>query len=1798
MNVTCSASNVCSTILSSSCVYYTGADLIYTGILTNDTITDALEKIDNKFQDAGLGYVFQNGITQSVPGDPVKLGGVLIQDTVITSSGFDLTITENFIAGSVAITGGLPTQFLKADGSLDSTTYQVAGNYITALTGDGTASGPGSAAFTLATVNFSPGTFGDQVTVPVVTVNAKGLVTNVTTTAINLPPTLASFSGDLTGIGNIDTPITLTLNTVNSNVYASNTFLRFAVNGKGLVTSATPVTAGNIYGVLGYVPVPNSRTLTINGVTKDLTANRTWTIDSLPTQTGSNGKWLTTNGTFAYWSDLYANISQFSNDVGYLDYIPTFDQVLASGSSTGYSVSVGDLTSIGPISTADIMIASYYQFVDGSILSYIATSPQTWALPDQSGTIPLTVNGVGADGLGEITIPIGGGSVTEVIGTGSVNGITLSGNVTSSGELLLSGYIVLDPIQVTDALGYIPYDASNPNLFATVFDLVPYITTADANSTFYPIDNPNGFITINSIYSLSDEIIYNNGAIYINGNYYVPNYSDVANWNSAYNGRIVAVTNDGSSGAASYNYSTNILNVPEYTLTGLGGISATFLSAVGPELFYNYGTGVIEHNVSDGFLHVPATGTTNDGKFLKAGASPGVFSWETVDLSLESILNTDHDLTDDLNFQGTNAGFGNTGANNVNAFGNNAANSNSGANVNAFGQDGARNSSGNHVNALGYQAGFNNTYSHVNLLGKNATATTTNQTVLAGQTYSARLSYNFLTTNVTHVLPNVSGTYVMSVNGQTANNSGAVTIPAVTSVTGVGTVSGLTLSGTVTSTGNLTLGGTLTLTSGQVTTALGFTPYNATNPNGFITSTDISSTALGLTYTSGSGVFSLTAGYSIPTTASQTNWDTAYNNRVTSVSVTPGTGISASVATGTTTPNITITNTAPDQTVVLNNGTGISVTGTYPNFTITNTSPSTGGTVTSVSASVPAILNVSVNTPTTTPNIVITAGGNSSQYMRGDGQLASLPIPSAGGGSNVTYYMNGSVASSVVGYQQLSKDAVVGIGTNFPLTNTTGYIASFLTGSNDPALLSIPSGTWEFNINFSSSNNTDNPSFYVQLYKYDGSTFTQIGSNSSTVTISGGTTNTTYTATISVPTTTITLADRLAIRVYVNTDGNRTITMYTEGSYLARTITTFAKGITVLNNLTAQVQDFAVGTTGNNFNISSSTSTHTFNLPDASDTARGVITTGAQTIAGVKTFTSTIAGNISGNAATATSADKWTTARTLAGNSVDGSSNVTFTNKFIVQGTSDSGLSGAQFLGSLNSGILKNTTTTGVLSIAQADVDYLTPLSISSYSGSNVRVITYDNKGRVTGGTDASASDLSNGVTGSGNIVLATSPTLTTPNIGAATGTSLTLSGQFTSNVTGTAPFVVASTTEVANLRAATATRATNIAGGNAGAIPYQSAANTTGFSTTVATAGLPLLSGVSGVGQPTFSILGFGGGGTNSNTRQGALNNLANSVANGNFLKGDGTNVVMGPITTADIPAGTYNIDINGKAVGITGTANANTFYAGPTTGSAAAPAFRQIVAGDIPTLNQSTTGSAGSVSGTNVITDANLRQSIARSVVGNSGNTLANVADIQSSATDQVLVSTATSIGWGTVNTAGITNKAVQFSKIQDITTDRILGRTTASSGSIEQLTPATVTGMLIPFAGSSKGLVPSATVGDASSYLKGDGSWGTITSGGYVPLTFSASGSITATSGEVVALVDNGTGNVTITIPAAVGTSISNTLKITIKKTGSSPLNDLIISPLGGTIDDAGTINLKSAPQFTSVTLVSVNSSWYII
>jgi hypothetical protein len=127
--------------------------------------------------------------------------------------------------------------------------------------------------------------------------------------------------------------------------------------------------------------------------------------------------------------------------------------------------------------------------------------------------------------------------------------------------------------------------------------------------------------------------------------------------------------------------------------------------------------------------------------------------------------------------------------------------------------------------------------------------------------------------STTYTLPSADGSsnQVLRTNGSGVLSWVTSGSGTVTSVSGTGTVSGISLSGTVTTSGNLTLGGTLSvaasditsgtistarlasgsatsttflrgdqtwasISSSNVTTALGFTPYPDSNPSGFVTS--------------------------------------------------------------------------------------------------------------------------------------------------------------------------------------------------------------------------------------------------------------------------------------------------------------------------------------------------------------------------------------------------------------------------------------------------------------------------------------------------------------------------------------------------------------------------------------------------------------------------------------------------------------------------------------------------------------------------------------------------------------------------------------------------------------------------------------------------------------------------------------------------------------------------------------------------------------------------------------------------
>ena len=267
------------------------------------------------------------------------------------------------------------------------------------------------------------------------------------------------------------------------------------------------------------------------------------------------------------------------------------------------------------------------------------------------------------------------------------------------------------------------------------------------------------------------------------------------------------------------------------------------------------------------------------------------------------------------------------------------------------------------------------------------------------------------------------------------------------------------------------------------------------------------------------------------------------------------------------------------------------------------------GTVTSVGLTMPSAFSVANSPVTSSGTLAVTATGSATEYIRGDGTLGTLPTSGGGGGSGVNYYLNGSVSQGTIGgstYYEMSKTPVVGTGTNFT-ASADGLMQQFITDAGDPNRLLIPAGAWNFELYFSASSGGGTPTFYVELLKYNGTTFTSIASSSaSPQAISNGTIKTLYFTSLAVSETVLTATDRLAIRVYVNVSG-RTITFYTEDANLAEIITTFAGGVVSLNGLTANDQFFATGTSGSDFNISSTSATHTFNLPTASSTVRGAL---------------------------------------------------------------------------------------------------------------------------------------------------------------------------------------------------------------------------------------------------------------------------------------------------------------------------------------------------------------------------------------------------------------------------------------------------------------------------------------------------------------------------------------------------------------------------------------------------------------
>jgi hypothetical protein len=205
----------------------------------------------------------------------------------------------------------------------------------------------------------------------------------------------------------------------------------------------------------------------------------------------------------------------------------------------------------------------------------------------------------------------------------------------------------------------------------------------------------------------------------------------------------------------------------------------------------------------------------------------------------------------------------------------------------------------------------------------------------------------------------------------------------------------------------------------------------------------ISTTATGLTYTSGTGVLSLTAGYVIPTTSSATNWDSAYTNRITSA--TSPLSIAAnviSIAQATTSISGYLSSTDWNtfngkQAALTNPVTGTGTTNYHTKFTGTSTIGNSliwdNGT------------NVGIGNTNTSYTLDVSGSGRyNGNYA---GHLLNVQNTNASYYSSTDYYDNAGTEKLIVGYgnastgNALASKAIIygtsGVGLNFYTNGST-----------------------------------------------------------------------------------------------------------------------------------------------------------------------------------------------------------------------------------------------------------------------------------------------------------------------------------------------------------------------------------------------------------------------------------------------------------------------------------------------------------------------------------------------------------------------------------------------------------------------------------------------------------------------------------------------------------------------------------------------------------------------------------------
>ena len=376
--------------------------------------------------------------------------------------------------------------------------------------------------------------------------------------------------------------------------------------------------------------------------------------------------------------------------------------------------------------------------------------------------------------------------------------------------------------------------------------------------------------------------------------------------------------------------------------------------------------------------------------------------------------------------------------------------------------------------------------------------------------------------------------------------------------------------------------------AGTITANLTGNASTATSATSATTATNIAGgSATSIPYQTASGATSLTAvgtsGQVLTLVGSIPTWQPAGSGSgtVTSVSVTPANGISGSVATATSTPAITLSLGAITPTSV--NGVTLSGSST-PTLAVTGTTTVSG-----------------TNTGDNAANTTYASDYRAANFVAGTNYEVPLTF-----GTGLTRTTNTVSVNTSQNISTLSNLTTAG----FVKTNASGLLSvdanTYLTSTGSAASLT----------NFPTLN--------------QNTTGTAAGLSTTLAIGSGGTGATTKPAAFDALSPMTTAGDIIiggtsgsGTRLAVGTSG-QVLTISAGGSPTWGAAGSGSGTVTSVAALT-------IGTTGTDITstVANGTSTPviTLNVPDASATARGVITTGTQTIAGAKTLTSLISGS-------------------------------------------------------------------------------------------------------------------------------------------------------------------------------------------------------------------------------------------------------------------------------------------------------------------------------------------------------------------------------------------------------------------------------------------------------------------------------------------------------------------------------------------------------------------------------------------